>query len=1844
MRWKSKVCTLSAVLLCTAVVLSGAGPGHQAQLSNNPDLNLVPAPTAQEAKAILGSGAEAKDGGGKHDRQGGDTCAEAVDISGPLPISVSGTTVGYTNDYDEVCDYTGSTSPDVVYLFTPTETEILVFTLCDGMTDYDSKMYIYENVCPDAGNPYICNDDACTSAAGQDYVSQFITSVTAGNDYYIVVDGYGTSSGDYYLDIYEWVPLMPCPDNSVYEQPVHGPDDPWTAGVSDAGFPYLRYEDFSGLTSPICDVHWWGLEADASFVNCVQDPDTFEVKFYADDAGQPGAEVCSYTVTPTRVDTGYVYHTTYLLTLWEFSVDLDPCCDLADGWVSIQGVGDAACRFWWMDSPGGDRHHCGDDGTGIVCGGDNDYNPSLCLTAPAEGCCCIDDTTTLYWTTYEDCLAAGGRFAAGEVCDPDPFDPPCGSGKGACCHYDGTCTLEYPVDCAAAGEVFYEGMGCGDVDCVGACCLAGGVCVEVTEQDCLDQGGTFQGLAVTCTPNPCLGACCHVDGSCTMMEDDTSCLSPDLWLGLGTTCDECPCIVVCPGGATIETETCGDDPDTTNGGCNSSPNVFGTIACDETICGTGYANGTTRDTDWYEIVTTEPMIFTWTAEADFPIVIGYVPTDPIGSGDCATATSLDPYAVADDPCTEISVTTVCLVPGIHWFFVAARSYNDVSPCPANYVATLTCEPCTIPTGACCAQDGTCTPDTYEDDCLGTGGVWQGEGTGCDPNPCVPFYCEPCFSDLDDDWITNVTFNTINNDTVAEGAPCSYGDYTYLVTDAIRGSTYTLSVTFSSGTYTECVTAWFDWNNNYVFDATEMYLLTPCGASLTVTGDITVPVDAVVTQTTMRVMEKYSTASTDPCIVYSYGEAEDYGINIRLAPQFGACCVAEVCHDAVTQDDCENVLFGVYQGDGSDCDPNPCVGACCFLDGHCEVLTEDACAAAPGGDYQGGGTDCDPNPCPQPGDNCENPVQVTDAFTDSNTTQHGEDYEDTCLGYYDGDEDIIYEWTVTEDACFDVTLDPLGHPYTGFAIDDSCPPDMDCVAVSTNSGSAAHGVTGLNLTAGTYYIMVDSWVESPYYYPFDLTVALCPEGGACCHWPSGACTDEPDQVTCENQGPEYTYAGNGTSCATVTCPTPGDDCEGPIEVTDADLPFSDTNYTCGRGYDYGYHYTYCPACPETCLGSYDGGEDIIYEVTLASDTCLNIVMTTATTYTGMALDGSCPPDMDCIAYATNYSSGGVSLLGVNVTAGTYYLMIDTYPSPYCIPTFDLTIEVCPEGGACCHCPGPTCTDEPDQATCEGAGGVYMGDGTSCATTACAPCNDTCDTATPVTCGDTLLGETTVGANNDYDPVVAGCTGYKAEGPDVVYSLNLGSGQTVTVSMNPTPTSFDASLYVVTDCDDVDNTCVVGDDSGNPEVVTFTADAGVTYYIIADGYSTTSFGTFDLTVTCEAPPEGACCFNYAPYCQVMGADACHADPYFGTYMGDGTVCDTDDCNGNTIPDECEIALGLAEDCQPNGIPDDCDIDPTDPDGNGQVSADCQPDSIPDECQLGDVPGGVLIDESFEGTVPPAGWENIAYELNGPWQVSTNLDYVHTGLQSAIHTWSSDYDADSYLLTPELDITAGTLTVWSIGCVGESWCDYYDIDVMIVIGDPDGDTPDDDVFVGNLNDLWVDHFTTWIEASYDLAPLLPGGPFKIGFRYYGFDGDLGVIDDVVIETAGGPPSNDCNENGVPDECDLCGDLHPWPAGDGDVDGDDYQIFLAAFGHSAGEPEYNPCADYDGDGTVTGPDYQQWLMCYRDYKGDPNSGPPGPPPGESKDPKPHGDTPSGPSQMAPPLPAGGPQVTPWR
>lgn len=86
-----------------------------------------------------------------------------------------------------------------------------------------------------------------------------------------------------------------------------------------------------------------------------------------------------------------------------------------------------------------------------------------------------------------------------------------------------------------------------------------------------------------------------------------------------------------------------------------------------------------------------------------------------------------------------------------------------------------------------------------------------------------------------------------------------------------------------------------------------------------------------------------------------------------------------------------------------------------------------------------------------------------------------------------------------------------------------------------------------------------------------------------------------------------------------------------------------------------------------------------------------------------------------------------------------------------------------------------------------------------------------------------------------------------GPDnVVAFVSAGGSNDVLVSLHPD--SVDLALYIVTDCDDIDGSCVWvsdGGGTGDSETILFDAEAGMSYYIIVDGFAG-AFGTYELTL--------------------------------------------------------------------------------------------------------------------------------------------------------------------------------------------------------------------------------------------------------------------------------------------------------------------------------------------------------------------------------------------------------------
>lgn len=142
------------------------------------------------------------------------------------------------------------------------------------------------------------------------------------------------------------------------------------------------------------------------------------------------------------------------------------------------------------------------------------------------------------------------------------------------------------------------------------------------------------------------------------------------------------------------------------------------------------------------------------------------------------------------------------------------------------------------------------------------------------NYCIPTIFNPPSSEA----IVNFTFGIdINNNTGQ--VPLIYTYYNNLTANVVADSTYPISITKNmGGTSAESRTVWIDYNHDGDFD--DMYELTffKDTSALTVTGNIHIPANAHNGITRMRVGGKWYGINT-PCYNDSYGEYEDYNLNI-----------------------------------------------------------------------------------------------------------------------------------------------------------------------------------------------------------------------------------------------------------------------------------------------------------------------------------------------------------------------------------------------------------------------------------------------------------------------------------------------------------------------------------------------------------------------------------------------------------------------------------------------------------------------------------------------------------------------------------------------------------------------------------------------------------------------------------------------------------------------------------------------------------------------------------------------------------------------------------------------------
>ena len=258
------------------------------------------------------------------------------------------------------------------------------------------------------------------------------------------------------------------------------------------------------------------------------------------------------------------------------------------------------------------------------------------------------------------------------------------------------------------------------------------------------------------------------------------------------------------------------------------------------LTATGLSNDTQAPTAatnlTFSNVTNTSLTLTWTAATDNQAVLCY---DIYKNGVYYATTIAISYKVTG--LTANAITT---------FTIKTRDFDsNISP---ESVAKST----TLPTPTYCVAAGITEPSTIE-------------------------------------WIKTVKINTLNYSSTDKTA--HYHDYSAQSTSVTKGQTYPLTVTLSDfwndNNDHNYIVAWIDWNKNYTFDANEKYIITPQFLTTTsATLSIQVPTTATTGAVRMRVRSVWNDTNTltnfAPCGNETYGEVEDYTLNVIAAVAAG----------------------------------------------------------------------------------------------------------------------------------------------------------------------------------------------------------------------------------------------------------------------------------------------------------------------------------------------------------------------------------------------------------------------------------------------------------------------------------------------------------------------------------------------------------------------------------------------------------------------------------------------------------------------------------------------------------------------------------------------------------------------------------------------------------------------------------------------------------------------------------------------------------------------------------------------------------------------------------------------
>ncbi len=236
------------------------------------------------------------------------------------------------------------------------------------------------------------------------------------------------------------------------------------------------------------------------------------------------------------------------------------------------------------------------------------------------------------------------------------------------------------------------------------------------------------------------------------------------------------------------------------------------------------------------------------------------------------------------------------------------------------------------------------------------------------------------------------------------------------------------------------------------------------------------------------------------------------------------------------------------------------------------------------------------------------------------------------GSYYGGLDKVIQFTPSSSGNLNINLASAGS-WVGMMLYQGCPTAGGTCVANTQSSAGNQSIGCVPVTSGlTYYLVVDSY-PAPNCNPFDVTI-------------SDPSSSSFSGTVCSNAIPmtfPYSVANQSTLC-------------------------------------YGNDYTNASIGSPASL--YESGEDRVYTFTTIGSLCLNLILSNvSSTYIGFQVYSGCPGAAGtvCIANGGGATSGSLSSSFTVPSAGTYYLVIDTWSTPSFV-NYDLVMIAAGSGPA------------------------------------------------------------------------------------------------------------------------------------------------------------------------------------------------------------------------------------------------------------------------------------------------------------------------------------------------------------------------------------------------------------------------------------------------------------------------------------------------------------------------------------------------------------------------------------